>query len=102
MAAGGTADASDASCKVALIDTMYCKMMYPGYFGTTTVNNAGAGEDLQRALSLTMAGITAFTTTTPTPQMPLLTPPSQEIQRVSMMAVFIPWRKLFLPGRLRL
>ena len=51
---------TDPACAPATggaANAVYCKMMYTGYFGTTTVNTAGVGADLQRALSLTMAGI---------------------------------------------
>jgi type II secretory pathway pseudopilin PulG len=49
-----------ATPSYAAANVVYCKMIQPAYFGTTTVNTAGSvDEDKQRALSLTMAGITS-------------------------------------------
>ncbi len=56
----GTAGTSTTDATNVPVNTVYCKMIQPAYFGTAAVNTAGAvAADKQRALSLTMAGITS-------------------------------------------
>ena len=57
--AGASANPCDATN--AALNTVYCKLMYPGYFGTTTVDKSAAINSAERLRfeSLTMAGITS-------------------------------------------
>ncbi|MDF1582501.1 MAG: hypothetical protein P1P78_04250 [Methyloprofundus sp.] len=56
--AAGTAAATDAICVAAVVDTPFCKMMAPGFFGTTTANSGTPGTTAMVANSLAAAGIT--------------------------------------------
>ncbi len=56
--AAGTAAATDATCTTAAVDTVYCKMMAPAFFGTTTADTGTAGATTMVANSLAAAGIT--------------------------------------------
>jgi type II secretory pathway pseudopilin PulG len=57
------ASATDTNCNATNVplNSVYCKLMYPGYFGTTTVDTSAVSGNAkeQRATSLTIAGITS-------------------------------------------